>query len=244
VLFRRVAEHVKAQNWTAVFIDFVIVVVGVFIGIQVANWNEARVDEARLTAQLSSFRDELILAREDLAARQAYYEARIASAAEVRERLENDPDLTLEEFNQLTVSALRGSGLNVRFRGFDEITATGAISKVADRELRDLLYQWDTSRTTIRNADALLEEARNSFIIPVVLRETDFGSVLRADDRYQNALAAVVRFGIDIDSMRANKELDSALAMRHVQAMQQLSFLKDFIETTNVLIAALEAGGA
>lgn len=44
MLLRRVMEHVKAQNWTAVAIDFVIVVVGVFIGIQVSNWNEARTD--------------------------------------------------------------------------------------------------------------------------------------------------------------------------------------------------------
>lgn len=42
MLLRRAIEHVKAQNWTAVALDFCIVVVGVFIGIQVANWNEAR----------------------------------------------------------------------------------------------------------------------------------------------------------------------------------------------------------
>ncbi len=42
MLLRRITEHVKAQNWTAVGIDFVIVVVGVFIGIQVANWNDDR----------------------------------------------------------------------------------------------------------------------------------------------------------------------------------------------------------
>ena len=46
MLLRRVIEHVKAQNWTAVAIDFVIVVVGVFIGIQVSNWNDARQEAA------------------------------------------------------------------------------------------------------------------------------------------------------------------------------------------------------
>ena len=45
MLLRRITEHVKAQNWTAVALDFVIVVVGVFIGIQVANWNEGRANE-------------------------------------------------------------------------------------------------------------------------------------------------------------------------------------------------------
>ncbi len=44
MILGRVIEHVKAQNWTAVALDFVIVVVGVFIGIQVSNWNEVRAD--------------------------------------------------------------------------------------------------------------------------------------------------------------------------------------------------------
>jgi hypothetical protein len=47
VLLRRITEHVKDQNWTAVAIDFVIVVVGVFIGIQVSNWNESLAFEKR-----------------------------------------------------------------------------------------------------------------------------------------------------------------------------------------------------
>ena len=42
MILRRVIEHVKAQNWLAVFLDFVIVVIGVFIGMQVSNWNNAR----------------------------------------------------------------------------------------------------------------------------------------------------------------------------------------------------------
>ncbi len=56
MLLRRITEHVKAQNWTAVALDFLIVVVGVFIGIQVANWNERlaeRDTEARLLTYLA-----------------------------------------------------------------------------------------------------------------------------------------------------------------------------------------------
>ncbi|WP_412061300.1 hypothetical protein [Rubrivirga sp. IMCC45206] len=47
MIFRRIAEHVRDQNWTAVGIDFVIVVVGVFIGTQVANWNAERLGQQR-----------------------------------------------------------------------------------------------------------------------------------------------------------------------------------------------------
>jgi hypothetical protein len=42
MLLRRITKDVTDQNWFAVFIDFLIVVVGVFIGIQVANWNDVR----------------------------------------------------------------------------------------------------------------------------------------------------------------------------------------------------------
>ena len=52
MLLRRITKHVKDQNWFAVGIDFAIVVIGVFIGIQVANWNDARNAEAGLITSL------------------------------------------------------------------------------------------------------------------------------------------------------------------------------------------------
>ena len=48
MILHRLTEHVRRQDWFAVFLDFVIVVVGVFIGIQVSNWNAARQDRARV----------------------------------------------------------------------------------------------------------------------------------------------------------------------------------------------------
>jgi hypothetical protein len=59
VLLRRIIEHVKTQNWTAIALDFVIVVVGVFIGIQVSNWNERLAFEKREQALLRELRSEV-----------------------------------------------------------------------------------------------------------------------------------------------------------------------------------------
>jgi len=42
MLLRSITKHVKDQNWFAVGLDFFIVVVGVFIGMQVANWNDVQ----------------------------------------------------------------------------------------------------------------------------------------------------------------------------------------------------------
>lgn len=41
---RRFRKHVATQNWFAVAIDVAVVLVGVFLGIQASNWNEARIE--------------------------------------------------------------------------------------------------------------------------------------------------------------------------------------------------------
>jgi hypothetical protein len=59
MLLRRVIEHVREQNWTAVGIDFAIVVIGVFVGIQVANWNEERLQQRQEHGFLAQLREEI-----------------------------------------------------------------------------------------------------------------------------------------------------------------------------------------
>lgn len=59
MLLRRVIQHVKDQNWFAIAMDFAIVVVGVFLGIQVSNWNEARSAAAAERTMLRELRSAL-----------------------------------------------------------------------------------------------------------------------------------------------------------------------------------------
>jgi len=42
MILRRISRHLKEQNWTAIVLDFFIVVIGVYVGIQADNWNELR----------------------------------------------------------------------------------------------------------------------------------------------------------------------------------------------------------
>jgi len=42
MLFRRFAQHLEDQNWFAVTLDLLIVVVGIYMGLQVDAWNESR----------------------------------------------------------------------------------------------------------------------------------------------------------------------------------------------------------
>lgn len=59
MILRGLAKHLKEQNWTAIWIEFVLLVVGVFLGIQVANWNEARLERNRELVFLAQLRAEI-----------------------------------------------------------------------------------------------------------------------------------------------------------------------------------------
>ena len=44
VILRRLAEAIREQNWFTVALEILIVVVGIFIGLQANDWNQARID--------------------------------------------------------------------------------------------------------------------------------------------------------------------------------------------------------
>lgn len=59
MILRRLAQSLKEQNWTAICIEFVLLVLGVFLGIQVSNWNAVRVDRALEATYLSSLAEDI-----------------------------------------------------------------------------------------------------------------------------------------------------------------------------------------
>lgn len=67
--YRRLREQLQQQNWMAVVVDLVIVVVGVFIGIQVANWNEDRVTQRKAAVFTERLKADLRLRIADLETR-------------------------------------------------------------------------------------------------------------------------------------------------------------------------------
>ncbi len=59
MLLRRITKHVTEQNWFAVFIDFLIVVIGILIAFQITEWNESRGERERVNEILYELRTDL-----------------------------------------------------------------------------------------------------------------------------------------------------------------------------------------
>jgi hypothetical protein len=105
MILRRITDAFHKQDWFTVFIETLIVVFGVFIGLQVNNWNEARRD--RIEAETS--RERLIAdLRADLdafAIRRQWYEEVLEAALRVDDALRSGPAETVDEAWRLSATA-------------------------------------------------------------------------------------------------------------------------------------------
>ncbi len=66
MILRRFMQHVKDQNWFAVGLDVVVVIVGIFLGMQVTEWSDGRKQLENDTIFLSQLNDDLLLIKSSL----------------------------------------------------------------------------------------------------------------------------------------------------------------------------------
>jgi hypothetical protein len=141
MILRRVIAHVGKQEWTAIVIDLAIVVVGVFIGIQVSNWNAAR--EANQRGAL--FTERL---KADLRDEAWYYQLQIEYSRQVLANAERAVaalgNEAAESNEALLINAYRATQYKQRARSrstYDELVSTGTIGLIRSGTLRDTAMQ-------------------------------------------------------------------------------------------------------
>jgi len=142
MILRRITEHVKAQNWFAVGLDFVIVVVGVFIGIQVANWNAARQDASAAREYIVRIQEDLLANQQDMKTREQYF-ARVRNHGIAALNALDDPPESLGE--PFIIDSFLASFSLSRPIGrdtYDELLSVGAINTIPDVAVRRRLAEY------------------------------------------------------------------------------------------------------
>lgn len=136
MLLRRIIEHVTDQNWTAIFIDFVIVVVGVFIGIQVSNWNEDRQRASQTQSYYARLVGDLESERRALVARLKYMDVTESYGLSALESLENPDSTDTSDFLIATYQLSQIWTYSVQRATYDELLSSGIADAVPDPQLR------------------------------------------------------------------------------------------------------------
>lgn len=147
MLLRRITKHVKDQNWLAVGIDFLIVVIGVFIGIQVANWNEGRQAETANRLYLDRIAKDVESDISRLQDSQAGWASIIARSADSEQFLSGDDVPGKSQWTSLveTYFSAGWSPYAPNRTTYDELVASGQFAGLGDLELRQAITNYYSS---------------------------------------------------------------------------------------------------
>jgi len=156
MLLRSLSKHVKDQNWFAVTLDFLIVVIGVYIGIEVSNWNAKRIDIDRGESFSARLLQNIRLEFQMYETEDNYYST-VHDYAKRAIALMDSDDPALD--NEFIVSAYNASqyyyGEPVRST-YDELIATGNLYLLQDENLRNAALFLYKSTNRLRLAEYVL----------------------------------------------------------------------------------------
>lgn len=133
---RQVSTGVRDQNWTAIAIEFVLVILGVFLGIMAANWNEERLERRE---------NDMILRQADATISDfivftgmfdRYYETAGAYGDRAIEAWKGNPSVTDEEFVIAAYQASQITGAGNNANVFGAIFGAENLRDIEDEEIR------------------------------------------------------------------------------------------------------------
>ena len=247
MILRRVIKHVQDQEWTAIAIDFLIVVIGVFVGLQVSNWNAAIQERARAAVYSERLKAELGAELEYATALLEYNT--VASRAGDAAYLGLSGKSAMDD-ETILINAYRASQYNWyerRRAAFDEIVASGSLALISDVGLRETAIGiYNTPVFSIILSEGQASRYRDLFRMAIEPSLHDDLSKNCGDKEYDSHGAAVGLLTMDypctltvspeemtegVLALRSDPEVARALKLRNAQVSGRMYDLEATIRT-------------
>lgn len=216
MILKRLRAEAARQNWLGVALDLVILVLGVFLGIQVNNWNQARLDRAEGREYRERLYSDLESNQRDLAFRVHYQGQVLAHAQAASAALDRPVSANPGGFIIDAYEASNHIPQPIRRSTYDEAVASGKAEFLGDRMLRERIANYYVAMATmqrlfdnippyrdaIRSALPFDAQAQVKKDCPEVLRADQYGSLTprlsdhcksTMDPRVAERIAAEVR---------------------------------------------------
>jgi hypothetical protein len=143
VILRRMINSLRSQNWLSLSLELLVLVSGVFLGLQVDDWNEARKDRLLETAYLDRLYADTLFNIESVGGIARELEARLSALAHITRVIEGRSDdvITLDEQNITFCRWYITREAGLRTATYDELVSTGKLDIIDDENLREILQR-------------------------------------------------------------------------------------------------------
>lgn len=173
-MLRNVSEHINNQNWFAVTIDFLIVVIGVFLGLQAQEWNQHRTDRAKAKTYIQRLSADFATIDQDLQQCLSVYRDSIDSltliSEVIKDQAASDSPPSIENPDRIKTALIRMTAGTIpagRSATFIEMLSTGNLSILHNNTLRDALIAYDEHAQISRETWRSLREQSIAYIGPL-----------------------------------------------------------------------------
>lgn len=219
MILRKLADSIREQNWITVVLEILIVAIGIYGGLQADAWNQSRLDDQRAEQALEELQVDFV-AINDVANELAVYYKIIIDDLQVLIR-----NLKAGEVNSEDEAAIKSA---IAYGGnfgdppppsgtFIDLTSSGDLALLRDKELRLRLIEYDQSRAIIFESDANI----NNLLIPFTnafKRHAEIGENYQIPDTPDLAFVDVTLLfvdHVDYEAMLADSDFRVA-AQQHL----------------------------
>ncbi|MEO6433010.1 MAG: hypothetical protein ABIO29_03400 [Sphingomicrobium sp.] len=136
MVIRRIRDHVADHDWFAVAVDVGIVVLGVFLGTQVSNWNEDRVEREQARDYRARLIEEVAFNARQFTAQRLYYEQAKTYGREALSVLAGERELPDTDFVVAAYQLSQTDTTPAKTYLFDEMTANDMVTRLGDAKLQ------------------------------------------------------------------------------------------------------------
>ncbi len=169
MILRRVIKHVRNQEWIAIFLDFLIVVMGILIAFQITNWSEAREErtqEQQIIGWLFSDFDAIGREADEMI---EFIEANTEEIEIFKQLILNDPKIAdlqrVQNFFETSFSLPSPTGQSDTF---EQLVASGDMSLLTDDQLRNALVAHASMTRNFLHNDQAIREWGRPYLAPLV----------------------------------------------------------------------------
>lgn len=141
MILERLGSRLRQQDWIAVAIELAIVILGVFIAMQVSNWNENRIARAGTRQLLEQLKPELAAIAEFGDNARDYYAVTHANAQTAFKGWAGDPAISDDQFIVAAYQASQVRGFGTNGENWALIFGADQIRNIEDPAIRQKLIE-------------------------------------------------------------------------------------------------------
>lgn len=236
MLLRRFMSNLNEQNWLAVFLDLLVVILGIFLGLQVTEWNNQRIENIRsvdyLERILVDFDNNVELQEILIPA----FHKRRKQLVETYRMLRAPDDSTYDEqyFIEGIGTIERDIGVDINITTINELISAGDLKLIKSADVKLAIGQ------------LLQKLGRIKYVMSRNRRDNSpaVHEIYKKIDRGYGKTDALLSPLFDIEALRQDKELSALLSIvlnnQRDMASMQVRLHQDTITFRNIIARELK----